>query len=117
VAELAQKLAVRINAAALLPMGLCALVCLLAYGSLMLWVGFRIGSGQVHDPAWILRMPSGVLIGGLLLGGGLFHGVHAARAFAEGGKEWRRAALIALAMLIPGCVIIILTMYEINIEP
>jgi hypothetical protein len=47
-------------------------------------------------------MPSGILIGGLLLSGGLFLGVHSARAFAEGGKEWRKAALIALAMLVTG---------------
>jgi hypothetical protein len=105
VAELAQKLALRLNMAALLPMGLVALVSLLAYGSLMLWAGFQIGSGQGRDTAWILRMPSGVLMSGLLLGGGLFLGVHAARAFAEGGKEWKKAALIALIMLIAGRVI------------
>ncbi|MDR2819946.1 MAG: hypothetical protein LBB60_05400 [Desulfovibrio sp.] len=68
-------------------MGLLALVWLLAYGSLMLWTGFRTGSGQVHDPVWILRMPSGVLMGGLLLGGGLFLGVHAAGEFADGGGK------------------------------
>jgi hypothetical protein len=102
VAELAQKLAVRINMATLLPMGLTALVCLLAYGSLMLWAGFHIGSEQGHNPAWILRMPSGILIGGLLLGGGLFLGVHAAREFAEGGGEWKKMMLIVLVMLIAG---------------
>jgi hypothetical protein len=101
VAELAQKLAVRINMAALLPMGLAALVSLLAYGSLMLWAGFQIGSGQGHHPAWILRMPSGLLVGGLLLGGGLFLGVHAAKEFADGGK-WKKRMLVALAMLVPG---------------
>jgi hypothetical protein len=104
VAELAQKLALRINMATLLPMGLAALVCLLAYGSLMLWAGFQIGSGQGHHPAWILRMPSGVLTGGLLLGGGLFLGVHAAKEFADGGK-WKKRMLVALVMLIPGGIV------------
>lgn len=28
-------------------MGLLALICLLAYGSLMLWAGFRIGTGGI----------------------------------------------------------------------
>jgi hypothetical protein len=102
VAELAQKLAARINMATLLPTGLAALVSLLAYGSLMLWAGFRIGSGRAHDPAWIPRMPSGVLMGGLLLGGGLFLGLHAAKEFADGGGEWKKRMLAALAMLIPG---------------
>ena len=105
VAELAQKLAVRINMATLLPMGLAALVSLLAYGSLMLWAGFRLGSGRVHDPAWILRMPSGLLMGGLLLGGGLFLGLHAAKEFADGGGEWKKRMLAALAMLLPGGII------------
>ena len=105
VAELAQKLAARINMATLLPMGLAALVSLLAYGSLMLWAGFRIGSGRAHDPAWIPRMPSGVLMGGLLLGGGLFLGLHAAKEFADGGGEWKKRMLAALAMLVPGGII------------
>jgi hypothetical protein len=34
-----------------------------------------IGSGQGRDTAWFLRMPSGVLMGGLLRGSGLFLGV------------------------------------------
>ena len=102
VAELAQKLAVRINMATLLPMGLAALVSLLAYGSLMLWAGFRLGSGRAHPPELLLRMPSGVLVGGLLLGGGLFLGVHAAKEFADGGREWKKRILAALVMLVPG---------------
>jgi hypothetical protein len=109
VAEVAQKLVVRINMVTLLPMGLAALVSLLAYGSLMLWAGFQIGSGQGHDPAWILRMPSGVLMGGLLLGGGLFLGVHAAKEFADGGGKWKKRMLVALAMLIPGAILLSFT--------
>jgi hypothetical protein len=110
VAELAQKLAVRINMATLLPMALAALASLLAYGSLMLWAGFNIGSGQAHDPVRILRIPSGVLMGGLLLGGGLFLGVHAAREFADGGGEWKKVMLVALAMLVPGGVLVSLAL-------
>jgi hypothetical protein len=106
VAELAQKLALRINMVTLLPMGLAALVSLLAYGSLMLWAGFHACSGQAYDLAWILRIPSGVIMGGLLLGGGLFLGVHAAREFADGGGEWKKRMLVALAMLVPGGVMI-----------
>jgi hypothetical protein len=59
VAEPAQKPAVRINMATLLAMALAAPVCLPAYGSLVLWAGVHTGSRQAHDPAWILRMPSG----------------------------------------------------------
>jgi hypothetical protein len=102
VAELAQKLAVRINMATLLPMALSALVSLLAYGSLMVWAGFQIGSGQGHDPAWILRMPSGILMGGLCLTGGIFIGVNTAKDFAEGEKRWRTTMCMAVGLLISG---------------
>lgn len=102
VAELAQKLAVRVNLSTLLTMGLCALVCLLAYGSLSMWAGFRIGSGQVHDLFWILRMPSGVLMGLIALTGGLYLGVHTARDFAEGRTTRRKELFVVLVMLIAG---------------
>jgi hypothetical protein len=110
VAEQARKLSLRVNMETLLPMGLAALVSLLAYGSLLLWAGFRTGSGQMHAPVRILRMPSGVLMGGLLLGGGLFLGVHAAREFADGGGKWKKKMLAALAMLAPGGVLISLAL-------
>ena len=42
----AQNLASKIQYAKLVPMGLFALICLLAYGSLMLWAGFRIDTGR-----------------------------------------------------------------------
>jgi hypothetical protein len=105
VADLAHKLAVRINLSSLLPMGLCALVCLLVYGSLTMWAGYQIGSGQAQEPVWILRMPAGVLMGGLAVACALFLGVHAAKEFAEGGREWRKKLLITLAAMVAGGVL------------
>jgi hypothetical protein len=108
VAEQAKKMSVRVNLA--LPMGLTALVCLLLYGSLLLWAGFRIGSGQTHPPDFLLRMPSGILMGGLCIAGGGFLGIHAAKAFAEGKKGGRKPALAALVMLLAGGVVFGLAM-------
>jgi hypothetical protein len=102
VVEQAKRLSVKINYVSLLPIGIAALVCLLAYGSLLLWAGFRIGSGQAHPPELLLQMPSGLLMGGLCLGGGIFLGTYAAKEFSEGGKGWRKQILAALAMAIPG---------------
>lgn len=102
VAELAQKIAVRVNLSTLLPMGLCALICLLFYGSLAMWAGFRIGSGQPHDLLLILRMPSGALMGGLALAGGLCLGVHAAREFAEGERTQRKELFVTVLLLVAG---------------
>ena len=106
VAEQARKLSLRINMETLLPLGVLALVCLLAYGSLLMWAGFCLGSGQVQSMALILRMPSGILMGALCLAGSLFLGVHAGREFAEEGKGWRKKALVALAMLVVGGIVV-----------
>ena len=107
VAEQAQKLSLRINMETLLPMGLVALICLLLNGSLLMWAGFHLGSGQAISPEWLLRMPSGFLIAGLCMAGGLFLGVYAGKEFAEGGKGWRKRTLVALAMLLTGEIIIV----------
>ena len=106
VAEQARKLSLRINIETLLPLGVLTLVCLLGYGSLLLWAGFCLGSGQVQSMALILRMPSGILIGALCLVGSLFLGVRAGREFAEEGKGWRKKALVALTMLVVGGVVV-----------
>ena len=110
VVEQAKKLSVKINYASLLPMGIFALVCLLAFGSLCLWAGFCIGSGRAHPPELMLRMPSGLIMGGLCLTGGFFLGVRAAKDFAEGHSGWRKKLLMALAMLLPGGVVISLAL-------
>ena len=102
VADLARKLSLRVNMETLLPLGILALVCLLGYGSLLLWAGFCLGSGRLQDMALILRVPSGLLAGGLALAGGLFLGVYAGREFATGGDGWRKRMIVALAMLIVG---------------
>ncbi|WP_418449588.1 hypothetical protein [Bilophila wadsworthia] len=55
----ARNLASKIQYARLMPMWLLALICLLAYGSLMLWAGFRIDTGRDMPLAAVLHMPSG----------------------------------------------------------
>ena len=53
----ARYLASKIQYAKLVPMCLFALICLLAYGSLMLWAGFRIGTDRDMPLAAIPHMP------------------------------------------------------------
>jgi hypothetical protein len=92
---------VKINYATLLPIGIAALVCLLTYGSLLLWAGFH-RSGQAHPPDLLLRMPSGLLIGGLCLAAGLLFGFLSARDFATEAKGWYKGLLSALTFLMSG---------------
>ena len=110
VAEQARKMSLRLNMETLLPMGLVAVICLVAYGSLLMWAGYCLGSRYVQDMALILRMPSGFLMSALCLAGSLFQGVYAARKFAEEGKGWWKNGLAALAMLASGGVIIALAL-------
>ena len=101
----AEYLASRIQYAKLIPMWLLALICLLAYGSLMLWAGFRIDTGRDIPLAAILHMPSGWLISGLCLVAGVFYAAMAIPSLAEGKKSGWSKCVIALFFLIVGCMI------------
>jgi len=102
VAEQARKMSLRLNMETLLPLGVLTLVCLLAYGSLLMWAGYCLGTGYVQDMTLILRVPSGFLMSALCLAGSLFLGVHAGREFAVEGKGWRKKTIVALVMLAAG---------------
>ncbi len=98
----ARYLASKIQYAKLVPMWLFVLICLLAYGSLMLWAGFRIDTGRDIPLAAILHMPSGWLISGLCLVAGLFCGGVASLEFAEGTRGWWRKGIVAMGFIMLG---------------
>lgn len=81
---------------------LLTLCLLLLYGSLSMWAGYSIGSGQTQPPALLMRMPVGILIGVLCMGGCVMEGIRAAKAFADTDSSWRKHALAATALLAPG---------------
>lgn len=99
----AQNLASKIQYGKLVPMWLLALICLLAYGSLMLWAGFRIDTGRNIPLVAILHMPSGWLISGLCLAAGLFCGVLSAKSFVEEKKGIWKQGISALLLIFTGC--------------
>ena len=105
VVEEARNLASKIQFGKLVPMWLFALICLLAYGSLMLWAGFRIDTGRDVPLAAVLHMPSGWLISGLCLAAGVFCGALTAKSFAEAEKVWHKKGLVALFFLMLGGII------------
>ena len=104
VVEEARNLASKIQFGKLVPMWLFALICLLAYGSLMLWA-FRIDTGRDVPLAAVLHMPSGWLISGLCLATGVFCGTLSAMSFAEAEKVWHKKGLVALFFLMLGGII------------
>ena len=105
VVEEARNLASKMQFGKLVPMWLFALICLLAYGSLMLWAGFRIDTGRDVPLAAVLHMPSGWLISGLCLATGVFCGTLSAMSFAEAEKVWHKKGLVALFFLMLGGII------------
>lgn len=110
VVEEARNLASKIQFGKLVPMGLLALICLLAYGSLMLWAGFRIDTGKDIPLAAFLHMPSGWLISGLCLAGGVFCGALTAKRFAEAKRGWWKNGGIAVLFIMLGTLLFSLSL-------
>lgn len=92
----ARNLASKIQYDSLVPMWLLALICLLAYGSLMLWAGFRIDTGRDMPLAAVLHIPSGWLISGLCLAAGLFSGCLIAKQFSCAQKGWGKKVVVTI---------------------
>ena len=107
VVQEAQNLAAKIQYGKLVPMWLLALICLLAYGSLMLWAGFRIDTGRDMPLAAVLHMPSGWLICGLCLVAGVFCGGVAAKEFAEAKRRWWKKGITAFGFTTVGVMLCI----------
>lgn len=101
-----RNLASKIRYDRLVPMGLLALICLLAYGSLMLWAGFRIDTGRDMPLAAVFQMPSGWLICGLSLVAGVFLCALSGKTFSVGGKGWWKTAALAMGFIMTGAVIL-----------
>ena len=102
VVEQARKMSVKTHAHSLVMWGGFALLFILVYGSLLMWAGYTIGSGQTQPPAYLLKVPVGIVIGALCFGGGVLGGILAAKEFSEGRAAWRKHMLLALGGLLPG---------------
>lgn len=101
----AEYLASKIQYGRLVPLWLLALICLLAYGSLMLWAGFRIDTGRDMPLAAVLHMPSGWLISGLCMAAGVFCGGVAAWEFAKAETGWWKKGITAFGFMTGGAML------------
>lgn len=102
VVEQAKKMSMKTHVQTWILWGIFAFLLLLLYGSLLLWAGYSIGSGQTQPPALLLKMPVGVILGIFCFSYGIFLGAMAARNFAEGNVAWRKCLFAALGCTIPG---------------
>ncbi len=106
VIEQAKKLSTREHMKTWLLWGSVVLILVLLYGSFMAWLGYGLGAGKIQGLPFILNMPVGFLVAGLLLCSGIFMGICAAKAFSEVDKVWRRYALVAVVNIFLGVVVI-----------
>lgn len=110
VVQEAEYLASKIQYGRLVPLWLLALICLLAYGSLMLWAGFRIDTGRDMPLAAVLHMPAGWLISGLCLITGGFFFVLSGKIFLADGGGWWKTGVLAMGLIMAGAAIFVLSL-------
>ena len=75
---------------------------LLLYGSLSMWAGYSIGSGHTQPSGLLMRMPVGILMALLCMSVCVMKGIRAAKTFGDNDSSWRKHALAAGALLVPG---------------
>lgn len=107
VAEQARKLSLKVHVQTWLLWGALALVLLLLYGSLLLWAGYSIGSGQAQPPVLVLKMPVGLVLGALSFVCGIALDVLAARDFARAEKGWWKKGITAFGFTTVGVLLCI----------
>lgn len=97
----AKKLNLKSRLSMLILIGLVALTLFFLICSLMMWAGYRIGSGGTKLPLLMLRLPSGLMIGLLLLGCGGIFGYWVIQDYSNEEKSlWRplAGALISIVL-------------------
>lgn len=105
VAEQAAKLSIKTRLSTLVLLGLIVLVVFFLICSLMMWSGYRIGTGGNHLPELMFRMPSGLMIGLLLLGCAGVLSYWAAKEYADEKKSlWKPLSGAIAATLLGGWV-------------
>lgn len=109
VVKQAENLSMKMHLHTWLKLGALTLVFLLLHGSFLMWIGFRIGTGQTQPPAMLFRMPIGFVLAGIGLFGGVLVGMYAARSFSEGNTGWKKNLGIALVIMLVSMLILCTT--------
>lgn len=105
VVEQARSLNLKSRLSTLVLIGLFALVLFFLICSLMMWAGYRIGTGGTQMPEIMFRMPSGLMIGLLLLGCAGVLSYWAAREYADEKKTlWRPLAGAVASTVVAGLI-------------
>ena len=103
VVEQARSLNLKSRLSTLVLIGLFALVLFFLICSLMMWAGYRIGTGGSQMPELMFRMPSGLMIGLLLLGcAGIFSYLGAKEYADEKKTLWRPLAGAVISTILGG---------------
>lgn len=96
----AKNLNLKSQISTLMLLGLVGLIFFILICSLMMWAGYGLGTGKIIPPEYILRMPSGLIVGLLSLAGGGILAHLAVKSRKNGKKSWWQPCLgSALAII------------------
>ncbi len=109
VVEQAKRLSTKIHYATLLPMAMLAFLCLMAFGSVLMWAGFHIATTGSVPLVACLKMQSGIVMGVLSMATGIFCFGVAARKFAH-EEKYLKTMLVALGFFAAGAILNALTL-------
>lgn len=106
----AKNLNLKSKISTIMLLGLAALISFILICSLMMWAGYGLGTGKIIPPEYILRMPSGLIVGLLALacGGILAH--LGAKQRKNDQKSWWQPCLGATLATIFACVVLAISL-------
>lgn len=97
----AQRLRFKTGAAMLLLMGSGCMAIFFLFCSLMMWAGYRLGAGGNQPPPFLLRIPSGFIIGILIAGCAAVCGYWTIKKYVDERKiSWRPFAGFVMAAIL-----------------
>lgn len=106
----AKKLNLKSQISTIMALGLAALILFILICSLMMWAGFGLGTGKIIPPEYILKMPSGLMVGLIALACGCILAHLAATQRKNNKKSWWKPCLGATLAAIFACIVLAISL-------
>lgn len=108
----AKNLNLKSQISTIMLLGLAGIICFVFICSLMMWAGYCLGTGKIIPAEYILRMPSGLVIGLLALacGGILAHFAIKERKYDK--KTWWQPCVGAALAVIFACAALVFSLWS-----
>lgn len=91
------------------PWAVYALVAITIYGAINMWIGYCLGSGTIHPPAYLLKMPFGIVLGIASLCFGIGMAIKLGKDYAAEQSLAKQEIVITVGCIIFSIAICVLT--------